>query len=140
MMVLISTIKKTAAGLFDRGLRETALRLFPYLSCVLFFEIYHQMLSVFFVYGKLIGVPLGIAAAFLLCALVVGSFFGNAVLRAALLLLYDVHLAVTAVMFVRAFSGEGSGVPAWIFVCRAVAAPWEAAAVLILTGSGTSKD
>ena len=123
-MVLITTIKKTSGYIRSPRACETAVRLFPYFSCVLFFELYHQMLSVFFVYGKWIGVPLGVLAACALCAAVIGSFYGGIAPRAALLLLYDIHLALTAAMLARAFFGQGAGVPVWVLVCRSAAAPW----------------
>lgn len=98
------------------------------------------MLSVFYVYGKGAGIPLGAAAFFLLCAAIVGSFYGAYFARIALLLLYDCHIAVSAVMLIRAAAGNDPGVEVWLFVFRAVLLPWEIAAVIFLTGGRISED
>jgi hypothetical protein len=114
--------------------------LFPYLSCAFFVEIFHLMLSVFYVYGKNAGVPLGAAAFIFLSAAIVGSFYGSSFARIALLLLYDVHIAVTAAMIVRAVTGNDLGVEVWLFALRSLLLPWELAAVFFLTGRSRSKD
>ena len=114
--------------------------LFPYLSCAFFIEIFHLMLSVFYVYGKGAGVPLGSAAFLFLCAAIVGSFYGAASARIALLLLYDCHIAVSTAMLIRAAAGNDPGVEVWLFVFRTILLPWEIAAVFYLTGRRSSED
>ena len=139
-MILITTIKKTFRDLRVSDAGETAARLLPYLSCLFFVEILQFMLAVFFVYGKALGVPFGIVAFGVLTAAVIGAFYRSSVSRFVLLLLCDLHIALTAAMFVRAFGETGSGVALWLFIFRSAALPWEIAAVVLLTGRRASDD
>lgn len=138
-MILITTIKKTICALRLSDAGETAARMLPYLSCLFFVEIFQLMLAVFFVYGKALGVPFGIIAFGSLSAAVIGAFYRNSSARFALLVLCDVHIALTGVMLVRAIGDAGSGVSLWLFIFRLAVLPWEIAAVALLTGRRASE-
>ena len=139
-MILITTIKKSIRDIRVFEARETAARILPYFSCLFFVEMVQFMLAVFFVYGKALGVPAGIIAFGLLSAAVIGAFYRSPAARFVLLLLCDLHIALTAAMFVRAFGEAGSGVAPWLFIFRAALLPWEIAAVVLLTGRRASDD
>lgn len=139
-MILITTIKKSIRDIRVSDARETAARILPYFGCIFFVEMVQFMLAVFFVYGKGLGVPFGIIAFGALSAAVIGAFYRSAASRFALLFLCDLHIALTAAMFVRAFGESGSGVAPWLFIFRSAALPWEIAAVVLLTGRSESED
>jgi hypothetical protein len=120
--------------------RKLCLRIFPYLSCALFIEIFSLMLAIFIIYGKWIGVPIGFILSFALCTAVVGAYFRSSSARLALLLAYDLHVAVTISMIIRLAVGLAAGVPVWVLVSRIVILPWEISAVMLLPGSAGSEE
>lgn len=139
-MILITTIKKSICDIRVTGMRETAARFLPYFACLFFVEIFQFMLAVFFVYGKAFGVPFGIVASGALCAAVIGAFYRSPAARFALLLLCDLHIALTAAMLVRASGEFGSGTALWLFIFRCALLPWEIAAVVLLAGRRASDE
>jgi len=136
----VATIKKFFISADIRRIGEYSRIMIPYLACALYLEIFHQMISVFYVYGKWIGIPIGIAAAVLLGIAIIGAFFSSDRSRIVILLLFDVHISLTAAMLVRMTAGIHSGVPVWIIVSRSALFPFELCAVLTQTRWNASAD
>lgn len=134
MMLRVTTIRKFTELADNGSVRRWACLLLPYLSCLLFVEIYHLMISVFLVYGKFAGVPLGVGLSAGLCAAVIAVFFGSSKAGTGLLLAYDLHIAITVAMLIRIVLGYPSGVPSWVFIYRTVLLVWEVPSVCLLSG------
>ena len=108
-------------------------RFIPYIACALFFEIYYVSIMLSLLYGRAAGAAAGSVAAVFLCWAIISVFYESDRGKAALCILFDVHVALAAAMLLRFAAGNSFAVPLWVVIERIAFFVPDIAAVWVLS-------
>ncbi|MGL4368414.1 MAG: hypothetical protein ACRCUT_01885 [Spirochaetota bacterium] len=132
-MISLTAIRKYSGRVLPFVTAGSVLSAVPWISCALYIEIFHYTLTIFYLYGKYAGIPLGAAAVIFLSIIIIYSFYSSRRGYAVLLLIFDIHIAVSAAMIIRMACAFPSSVPVWIVIFRILYLPCEICSVWAIT-------